>query len=310
MNAKQAISVPMLIIVCAGLGLIFNKKACLQENAFTIENSAIVADAQVQVINSGPDAIISTAEKKKIAILDLSDFISEDTQQIIRKIGVGKMASYTLTHWRNPIDSCLDALEKMGADAEHKSSVLFTYKERRMPQCIVAWQHGECEHQEVKRKLLSYLDKINEGGFFSSQKEKEMAQIIIEIALNPAHIGTISRSVPAMIKVAKELKVSGYMLYAIANLSQEAHTHIALAYPEIINLFDGVVASHQAHALKSNKKLFERLFDTYKLEPTQCLLIDKEKSTLQVAQDIGIKSIQFIQQKDLKCSLKKQGILN
>lgn len=289
--------------------LVFTDTHAMIDVPVLIESSAVVGDVAERTEQGQTLSKCVTPEHKKIAILDLGDFITEDTQQIIRKIGVAKMASYTLTHWRNPIDSCLDALEKMGGEDEHKSPVLFTYKKRRMPDCIVAWQQGECPHQEVRSKLLLYIEKIDKNGFFSSKKEREMTQAIIEIAFDPAQISAISKPIPAMIKLAQELKGSGYLLYAIANVAQEAHAYIEKAYPEIIALFDGIVASHQIRALKNDKKLFDHLFERYNLNPTQCVLIDKEEGTVKVAQAAGMTGIQFTQQKNLRNMLKKQGVL-
>lgn len=273
----------------------------------TYESDYVCSTDAVGVEGKGD--IICVEVHKKIVIFDLADFITEDTRQIIRKIGVGKMAGYTLTHWRNPIDACLDMLAKMGIDDEHKSSVVFMYKERRMPDCIVAWQKGECLHCEVKNKLLSYADKVDKDGFFSSKKEKEMTQAIIEIAFDPSLITVISKPMLAMVKIAHDLKKRGYVLYGVANIAQDVYEHIARAYPEIIALFDGLVTSHQTHALKSSKKLFEHLLVTYNLDPAHCLVIDKEQSALQVAEGVGMMSMQFCQQKNLRTLLKKQGIL-
>ena len=247
---------------------------------------------------------------QKIAIFDISHFIAEDTKQIIRKIGVGKITSYTLTHWRNPVDVCLDALEKMGKDKDHQSPISFMYKNKRMPHCIVAWQCGECMHEEVKNKLSAYLERIDQEGFFASAKEKDIALSILEIALDPTQINMICKPIPSMIKIAVQLKENGYKLYGIANMTKESHEHISKAYPDILDLFDGLALSYKTHHLKDHKKTFEYLQNTFNLNPKICTLIDKEENTLKAASDFGIENIvSFTNYKQLRHTLKKEGLL-
>lgn len=250
-------------------------------------------------------------EVKKVIILDLNEFISEDSSQIIRKIGVGKMASYALFHWKNPIDACLDALEKVSSNEKRTNATTLMYKQRCMPDCIVLWQQGKCSYEQVKTQLLSAFDVIEKGNFFASKKEKEMAQVIIEIVFDPALLGAISRPVPAMVRIARELKSNGCRIYAIGNMASDAYAHIKQVYPDLISLFDGVVISSQAHALKTDKKLFEYLCSTYKLNPACCMLIDKDtgSASAQGAHNAGVPVVYFNHQKSLRTVLKKQGIL-
>ncbi len=250
------------------------------------------------------------APDQKIAILDINHFITEDTKQIIRKIGVGKITSYTLTHWKNPVDVCLDALEKMGKDKDYASPITFMYKNRRMPHCIVAWQMGQCTHEEVKNTLSSYLEKIDQEGFFASAKEKDIALDILKVALDPTQLDIICKSIPPMIKIAIQLKKNGYKLYGIANITQESHEHIAKTYPEILNLFDGLALSYKIHNLKDDKKTFEHLQQTFNLNPKTCTLIDKEENTLKATSNFGIEDIlSFTNHKQLRHALKKRDLL-
>lgn len=247
---------------------------------------------------------------QKIAILDINHFITEDTKQIIRKIGVGKITSYTLTHWKNPVDVCLNALEKMGNDKDYQSPIAFLYKNKRMPHCIVSWQCGECKHEEVKNRLSAYLEKIDQNGFFASVKEKDIVLNILEIALDPTQLDIICRPIQAMIKITEQLKENGYKLYGIANITQDSYEYIAKAHPEIINLFDGLALSYKMHNLKDDRKTFEYLQKNFNINPKNCTLIDKEESTLKTASDFGIENIvSFTNYKQLRHALKKEGML-
>lgn len=300
MNKNPKFIIPLLIVICIIVTVLFHSQESVRdvyERTRSDTNTLFPTQPQNAIAHN------------KVALLDLADFITEDTKQIVRKIGMAKMASYTLTHWRNPVDACLDMLEKMSADEQHKSSLFFTYKERRMPHCVIAWQQGTCLSHEVRDTLLHYAEQAHKDGFFSSIKEKEMTKTIIEIVFNPTNISAISKPIPNMVKLAKELKKQGYTLYGIGNLAQEVYTNLTQTYPDIVNLFDGIITSHQTHTLKSNKKFFKHVCDAYKINPSQCILIDKEPRSIQIAQDMGMISVSFTQHKHLRATLKKQGIL-
>lgn len=300
MNKNPKLIIPLLMVICSIVTVLFHSQESVRD---VYEYTQSIAHLPTPAYPQNPLA------HKKVALLDLADFITEDTKHIIRKIGVGKMASYTLTHWRNPVDACLDMLEKMSADDRHKSALFFSYKERRMPHCIIAWQQGTCLSHEVRDTLLRYAEEAHKDGFFSSVKEKDMAKTIIEIVFNPAHISAISKPIPSMVKLAKELKKQGYALYGTGNLAQEVYNILAQTYPDIMSLFDGIVTSHQTQILKTNKKFLKQVCDTYRLNPAHCIVIDKEPSLLQLAQDMGMTSVSFTQHKNLRATLKKQGIL-
>lgn len=246
---------------------------------------------------------------EKIIILDLNNFISENSSTITSKIGLSTLGSYIVTHWRSPITCCLDTLEKMGNDAQHASDTELLYKDRRMPHCVVSWQQGSCSYNEVKKALFDYIEELDKTRFFKSAQEKKLAQDIISMVLNPEELEAITKPVPTMIKLAQELKQKGFKLYAIANLAQEAHTQIKKTYPEIIELFDGIIVSSHAQVLKNDKRLLEKLLTSYNLVPAHCTLIDQDKKTIATAEQLGIQTIVFTKQQNLRALLKKRGIL-
>jgi FMN phosphatase YigB (HAD superfamily) len=259
--------------------------------------------------NSNSQNNNSQNNTQKIIILDLNNFISENTSTITNKIGLSTLGSYILTHWRSPINCCLDTLEKMGADKQHASETELLYKDRRMPHCVVSWQQGCCSYDDVKKALFDYIEELDKARFFKSAQEKQLAQTIISMVLNPEELQAITKPVPAMIQLAQDLKAKNYKLYAIANLAQEAHTQVKKIYPEIIDLFDGIIVSSHAQLLKNDKRLLEKLLATYHLDPAHCTLIDQDKNTVARAHELGIKTVAFTKQQNLRALLKKQGIL-
>ncbi len=249
----------------------------------------------------------STPEKSILFNLN-GVLLTEDTSKIVSKIGAARVATYALTHWCSPLDACLNVLEKMGNEPDQKAPISFMFKERKMPRCIVEWQQGKCTYDEVQKKLISYIEKLHGDGFFASNSEKNITQNIIELVLNPREFSEVTKLIIPMTRLVQELKAKGYKLYIFANIAAEAMDAVKKAYPELIAQFDGIVTSSLAQAVKPEKKIFNHLFDTYKLDPKQCILVDNDQSMLDVAQTFGIQGVLFVNPKETKNRLKILGI--
>lgn len=92
-------------------------------------------------------------------------------------------------------------------------------------------------------------------------------------------------------ELIRSLKKQGYKLYILSN----APTHFAehADYYEIVKEFDGIVFSAPVHMWKPNHDIYQHLFETYQLNPAECLFIDDRADNIAAAKACGMDGIVF-----------------
>jgi len=248
--------------------------------------------------------------KPTTIIFDISGVLfKENTAILAKKIGIRSLASYAITHWKNPATVCFDMLETMSKQDAHKPTVILTFKGKTMPRCIVEWQQGYKTCDQVRTELGNYIEEIAHQNHFSSLQEKNLTQHIINLIFDTQQFTDLTKPVIPMVHLAKRLKKAGYQLLLLANLPLELYNMIKTIYPEIIDLFDGNIISCHIHILKPNKQIFKELLHTYQLNPNQCILIDEKEENIATAQDLGITGIMYKKTPVLIKKLKNLGII-
>jgi len=251
----------------------------------------------------------SLPRKSTTIIFDMSGVLfKENIATLAKKIGICSLASYAVSHWKNPATVCLCMLETMSKQKEHKPPVTLIFKKKTMPRCIVEWQQGYKTCNQVRNELDNYIEQIARQSHFRSVQEKNLIKHIVNIIFDSQQFTDLTKPIMPMIDLVKQLKKAGYQLLLFANVPIELYSAIETKYPEIIALFDGSITSCQTHILKPNKKIFEELLNTYQLNPNQCILIDEKKENAAAAQELGITGIVYEKTPILIKKLKKIGI--
>lgn len=106
------------------------------------------------------------------------------------------------------------------------------------------------------------------------------------------------------IEILKELKLNGYNTYVLSNFIKEAFEYVSSLF-DFFKVFDGMVISYKENVIKPEKEIYEILIQRYKLTPKECLFIDDVKSFCLGAEKLGINTILFNSNLNLKSELKK-----
>lgn len=253
---------------------------------------------------------INAQNEIKAIIFDIHGVVyEEDSVAFAKKVGLGAISSYTISHWKNPVNTCLDVLEHMSKDNRHAPQMKFTFKDRQMPHCIVEWQCGRKKYCEVSAELDSYWKQLQAQKYFRSNKEKEITEAVIRVALDPKGFTDIAKPNQATLKLIKELKNQGYKLYLAGNMPKEPYDIMLKHHPEIKKLFDEIHVSSHVGFTKPNSKMFAHIAQLHQINPTACLVIDDEKVNIEAAKEIGMQTILFSNAKQAEKILKKNGIL-
>ena len=85
---------------------------------------------------------------------------------------------------------------------------------------------------------------------------------------------------------AIKMKKKGYKIYLLTNFPIGFHEFKKRL--SIMNLLDGYVCSSDIHVIKPDPKIFEYLFNKYKLNPKECLFIDDLKKNTDAALKSGM----------------------
>ena len=88
-----------------------------------------------------------------------------------------------------------------------------------------------------------------------------------------------------------DLKVAGYKLYVLSNMSLEFIEF--LRKTEVYKYFDGEVVSCEEHVVKPDAEIYRRLVERYGLDVSETLFIDDRKENVEAARNEGWEGFNF-----------------
>ena len=96
---------------------------------------------------------------------------------------------------------------------------------------------------------------------------------------------------PGMAELVRELKEKGYGIYLLSNCSIPLRQNVH-RIPGI-EVFDGVFVSSEHRLLKPQHEIFEKFFETFRLEPSECFFIDDAVTNIEGALECGMTGFVF-----------------
>ena len=96
---------------------------------------------------------------------------------------------------------------------------------------------------------------------------------------------------PGMADLVRELKEKGYGIYLLSNCSIPLRQNVH-RIPGI-EVFDGVFVSSEHRLLKPQHEIFEKFFETFRLEPSECFFIDDAVTNIEGALECGMTGFVF-----------------
>jgi len=249
-----------------------------------------------------------TSENKQAIIFDLNLLIKENQMGFAKKIGYGTLANYTLTHWKHPGYRCLDMLAAMSKHESQKPHITFTLQSRVMPRCIVELQEGKKSCAEAHQEVIEGAEMLDNQKFFGSTKEKKLMLAIMNVVLDPDAVASIIEPIKQMVHLIQKLKNAGHKVYFSASTSEELYERSHHKFPDFMQLFDGVVISAHAKAVKTDALFYTYLLNTHNLDPKECILIDDLEESAATARKLGMHAIVCDKASQVTGRLKKHGI--
>lgn len=107
------------------------------------------------------------------------------------------------------------------------------------------------------------------------------------------------------------VKERGYNLYVLSNFSENNFKFCEPKYT-FLDKFDGKIISYRYKCIKPEKEIYQILFDSFDLNPEECVFIDDREDNIEAAINQGMNGIVFRSydqaSSDLDKLLKEKGI--
>ena len=111
------------------------------------------------------------------------------------------------------------------------------------------------------------------------------------------------------VNIFKELKGNNnFNIYALTNWSAETFPR-ALELYEFLHWFDGRLVSGEENTRKPFKEIYDLILNRFNLIASETVFIDDNLRNIKAAEEVGIKSIHFINPDQLKKELVSLNIL-
>lgn len=97
--------------------------------------------------------------------------------------------------------------------------------------------------------------------------------------------------VPGMADIIQELKRNGYKIWLLSNASRRQHEY----WPRVPGheCFDGTLISADVLMMKPHHDIYEKLYETFSLDPAECLFIDDNPANAAASEETGMKAVIF-----------------
>ena len=110
------------------------------------------------------------------------------------------------------------------------------------------------------------------------------------------------------VKILRELKQAGYIVYGLTNWSAETFP-VALGLYDFLGELDGIVVSGVEKVVKPDNAIFNLLLQRYNLTPGECIFIDDNIYNIEAANNMGIETIHFTSPGQLRERLHELEVL-
>lgn len=220
-------------------------------------------------------------------------------KSLLFEIGLFALLRYAVTHLQNPVYLFETVLLKLLYEIDGTSDKHF-YKEYPLPEIICKWQRGEIACEQILKQVEEKINDCDQKKLFSSVLEKEIIQKIVRIIFNPELLARQSfkriKSGIALLEAFAKKRAERLIdkLYILSNFEKETLAVMLRLYPDVFNLFDGIVISGDLGVMKPDQDIFEKLIKKFNLNPADCLFIDDQEENVKAAQAAGMTAVQFL----------------
>ena len=115
-----------------------------------------------------------------------------------------------------------------------------------------------------------------------------------------------------LLRILHKNKLSGnnnYKLYVLSNWGVKSFNLLTKHFPDVFELFDGIVISGNTGWKKPDKRIYHHLIATYSLNAQECVFIDDQIENIEAAETLGITGVFCETHDHVQDKLQKLGLL-
>lgn len=154
---------------------------------------------------------------------------------------------------------------------------------------------------EVNRGTLSVDAALHQYAEMFGRTFEEMHSIYEDMCYS-------IKLVPGTVDIMKELKSSGYKLYALTDNISELVEYYSANF-DFIPLFDGMIVSSEVKMLKPDPQIYQKLFDTFNLNPSDGIFFDDLQVNVDGALAKGLEAYLFTDALSCQLLLQELGVI-
>jgi FMN phosphatase YigB (HAD superfamily) len=245
--------------------------------------------------------LLSCVTPAKDFIFDFGGVLIETNKRIsFSYLGMYNVAEYAIRHRINPFHishaitttlfTILDNVaQEHNLAAQYKCDLAYDEKGNQLPLLMCAWLQGIISCTDIK--ILIYITLNCHPEWFSSPPEKRIITNLIDMIFTPEHFIASRTISPAAVAFIKRCKKEGHKIYGLSNWDPESFALLKSHYPDVFDLFDGIVISGHIHANKPHPTIYHALLTQYNLNPAQCWFVDDQAENVLAAQKLGINAV-------------------
>ena len=119
---------------------------------------------------------------------------------------------------------------------------------------------------------------------------------------------TLSGAIDDSVAILGEVRAAGHRLRGLTNWSSETFPLARARFP-FFDWFHGIVVSGEEKLIKPDPRLYARLLERYRVDPTRAVFIDDSPKNVEAAVALGLHGIQFRSPPALRAELTALGVL-
>jgi HAD superfamily hydrolase (TIGR01509 family) len=162
-------------------------------------------------------------------------------------------------------------------------------KGNKLPLLMNAWLQGHIAPSAILKDAEQTI--LDNPEWFKCQAEERIIRNITKMIFTPEIFIKSQKISPAGVAFIKKCKNEGHRVYGLSNWDAESFALLKKQYPELFDLFDGIVVSGEVKANKPHANIYQILLNRYQLKPENCWFIDDQQENIDGARKLGINAV-------------------
>lgn len=251
------------------------------------------------------------APKKAVFLFDLGGVcLSKSTFSTLCQVGLYNLVGfYSPFGMESKLFSLLHAVQPVNGDhpGAYHGALL-------MPQVMCDFLTGTKSSSEIQELLETFAQTKKCRKLFNTKHERDLIVKIAKVIFDPVPFSKVFDIDKHTLKAIKYIRKqsSDHRLYVISNWDKESFDLVKARFPELFDLFDGIIISAEVGCMKPGKEIFAHLFEQFNVDHKNDFIIyvDDEISNIEGASRAfpTITPILFKDGRKLKKALKALGI--